>query len=237
MKLLCQASNVDGAVRLLEWFELGNSILLVLERSARYQDLYYYLFEHGRLSEKEAKPIFRQVFPLYETRVFLFYVIENETGIIMFFALPSQLVEIVKDIEEVGIIHHDIKPENILIKKEPNTDVPPSVLLVGFSSATKTQHCPFEKFHGVMDNIPPEWITNSQCRGIPLTVWTLGLMLCELVCGYFPFENRKEIVENDVSFNGVQVTDEFKELVLSCLHSSPDQRATFDDILSHSWLS
>ena len=146
-------------------------------------------------------------------------------------------MEIVKDIEEVGIIHHDIKPENILIKKEPNTDVPPSVLLVGFSSATKTQHCPFEKFHGVMDNIPPEWITNSQCRGIPLTVWTLGLMLCELVCGYFPFENRKEIVENDVSFNGVQVTDEFKELVLSCLHSSPDQRATFDDILSHSWLS
>ncbi|NWY34216.1 PIM1 kinase, partial [Pheucticus melanocephalus] len=74
-----------GVIQLLEWLELPNSFLLVLERPERCQGLSGVLAEWGLLPEEEARGLFRQV------------------------------LEAVQHCTSCGVLHRDIKPENILL--------------------------------------------------------------------------------------------------------------------------
>ncbi|XP_066064045.1 serine/threonine-protein kinase pim-1-like [Chamaea fasciata] len=79
------SSGCGGIIQLLEWVELPNSFLLVLERPERCQDLSGFLAERRFLPEEEARGLFRQV------------------------------LEAVRHCTSCGVLHRDIKPENILL--------------------------------------------------------------------------------------------------------------------------
>nr|XP_024656460.1 serine/threonine-protein kinase pim-1-like [Maylandia zebra] len=79
--------GISAPVSLLEWFDLGKELILVLERPVPAVDLQKYKAEYGRtLPEDKAKVILKQ------------------------------LVDAVKELEDKHIFHRDIKGENILIE-------------------------------------------------------------------------------------------------------------------------
>lgn len=54
-------------------------------------------------------------------------------------------------------------------------------------------------FHsGTTSYCPPEWVSKQQYLGGDATVWSLGLLLFQLVHGRLPFRIKEEITESQV---------------------------------------
>ena len=48
---------------------------------------------------------------------------------------------------------------------------------------------------------PPEWILRQQYRALPATVWSLGILLYDMLLGDVPFETDAQIVGGYLDFH------------------------------------
>ena len=146
--------------------------------------------------------------------------------------LFSQLLETVQQCHEKGVVHRDIKDENILL--DMNTF---KTKLIDFGSGTKLESKVYHEFQGTRVYSPPEWINYRVYTADALTVWSMGVLLYDLVCGDIPFENDQEIsMARLVWFPRLQLSDEVKDLISYCLSPDPAKRIALDSIQDHPWL-
>ena len=83
--MLHSVQEVPGAVKLLDYFERPDSFIIVMERPPQSKDLFDYITEKKLLDEELARDFFKQI------------------------------VETVLACHEAGVLHRDIKDENILV--------------------------------------------------------------------------------------------------------------------------
>merc|ERR1711872_657137 len=123
--------------------------------------------------------------------------------------LFMQLVDTVNECHEKGVVHRDIKDENILI--DINTF---KIKLIDFGSGASLKEGLYHKFKGTRVYSPPEWIN----------------------CGDIPFETDQEISEGRlVWFKQLNLSCQVKDLITSCLAVDPSKRITLCELLDHPW--
>jgi len=146
-----------------------------------------------------------------------------------------EIVEILQEVDDAGVSHRDIKDENILIGTDPVSGER-ILKIIDFGSGALVQDSPYTDFEGTRQYAPPEWIQHSSYSSMPATVWSLGVLLYDMVVGDIPFELDNQILENRIGFRGVNVSRECKDLIRMCLQFSPDNRPNLEQILQHRWL-
>jgi len=165
------------------------------------KDLFDFITEQGPLPENLAKDLF------------------------------MQLVDTVNECHEKGVVHRDIKDENILI--DINTF---KIKLIDFGSGASLKEGLYHKFKGTRVYSPPEWINCGAYTAEALTVWSLGILLYDMLCGDIPFETDQEISEGRlVWFKQLNLSSQVKDLITSCLAVDPSKRISLCEVLDHPW--
>lgn len=154
----------------------------------------------------------------------------------------QQLVRASLDLLQHGIFHGDLKSENILINPSTMQikviDFGSAQILSADngSSARRTDHhhsnsssttssssphkCNAQSmvgklvrtFRGTNLYKPPEFILHRCFYPRPSTVWTLGILLYDLVCGRFPFDKDADVLTHQ---------DKVPSYIIKILYENP----------------
>lgn len=201
----------EGVIRFEETFETASSIYLVMEYFAG-RDLYTTLEDRNYqpYSEQTAKEIFKQV------------------------------VSAVTHCHHRGIVHRDIKLENILM------DTYGRIKLIDFGLCdfvmdvgNSTRFCIDSV--GSPAYISPEVLAGKPYDGFKADVWSSGVVLYALLFGCFPFSpaQYKLMVNGEslvLQFPESKVLKCAKNLLSSMLALKPENRFSLEEVQNHDWM-
>ncbi|XP_067928590.1 phosphorylase b kinase gamma catalytic chain, liver/testis isoform-like [Watersipora subatra] len=159
--------------------------------------------------------------------------------------IMRQLLESIAFLHSKGIMHRDIKCENILLSDSCD------IRLSDFGFATVyDKNVIYKELLGTPGYLSPEMLKansyeNQPSYGLAIDMWACGVVLYTLIAGSPPFYNRKtiymlrDIMNGKYTFSGAEwedVSSECKELVERMLCVDPTKRITAHEALQQRFL-
>ena len=146
-------------------------------------------------------------------------------------------------LHKYGYVHRDIKPENILLDK--NLDVK----LCDFGWCVSVEKGERTTFCGTYEYMAPEMV-NDELYDMGIDIWSLGVLLYEMIHGYSPFRAHNnqaqdpksaqvEIflnIKNNKYTIDKQITEECTDLIAKLLTTDTKKRIRIGDIFNHPWV-
>ena len=150
------------------------------------------------------------------------------------FSIFIQVVNAVYFLHRNNLIHRDIKPENLLLFQNNIVKLCDFGWCVSLNSGQRGTFC------GTTEYMAPEMV-NQKVYSKEIDVWSLGVLLYEMIHGHSPFIpkkatfNEREVMENIKIHNlkfDKKISKECKELICHLLDENISQRYKIEDIFN-----
>ncbi|XP_055022537.1 serine/threonine-protein kinase pim-1-like [Boleophthalmus pectinirostris] len=192
--------------QVLDWYDLGPEVALVLEKPSPCMDLFDYLQDSlpAGVPVSETKIIFRH------------------------------LVDAAIEMEAKGVFHRDIKPENILI--ETGGEMPRARYIDFGWAINFTPGQTFDEQYGTPQYLAPEWYRDRRYTSASVTAWQLGVVLFMMLFNMHLNINEDTIASmREVPFPK-PLPEECRDLLRGCLALNPKKRLSLQEMRDHPWL-
>jgi 5'-AMP-activated protein kinase catalytic alpha subunit len=128
-----------------------------------------------------------------------------------------------------------LKPENLLLDHEKN------IKLVDFGlSNTYEKGETLKTACGSPCYAAPEMIAGERYYGSKVDIWSCGVILYAMICGYLPFEDPdtgklyRKILSGEFVLPK-HVSTSGRDMIKSVLNTDPETRVTSNEIRQHQW--
>jgi serine/threonine protein kinase len=142
-----------------------------------------------------------------------------------------------------GVVHFDIKLDNIMINPDTN-----EVTLIDFGLCdfiTEENQGKFTRRVGSEEYCATELLerTGAPFEGTKVDIFCLGVVLYAILSVTFPFDikRRKQAMVQGIPQPAIRfpfiVTEDCKDLIVKMLDPNPEKRITIKEIMEHPWIS
>lgn len=161
--------------------------------------------------------------------------------------IARQVCRSLREAHKLGVVHRDLKPANILLTNREDERDSVKVLDFGLvKDVTGTVEQDLTQAGLFMGS--PKYMSPEQITGAPITpatdVYSLGVMLFEMLTGKVPFDRGKSVMTLMAHVNdpvprldevrpGLVVSTALENIVMCCLEKAPEARfRSMDDLLA-----
>ncbi|XP_015183258.1 PREDICTED: maternal embryonic leucine zipper kinase-like isoform X2 [Polistes dominula] len=150
-----------------------------------------------------------------------------------------QIVSAVAYLHSLGYAHRDLKPENVLLDKNEN------LKLIDFGLCAKPKSGMQSHLYtscGSPTYAAPELILGKKYLGSEVDIWSMGVILYALLCGFLPFDDNsienlyKKILSGKYE-EPSWLSVGSKRLIRAMLQTDPKKRITIKELCNHSWIT
>ena len=144
-----------------------------------------------------------------------------------------QLINGLEYIHSENIVHRDLKPENLLLGKDNIL----KIIDFGLSNFCEAEDY-LETPCGSPCYASPEMVCGNKYNGHMIDIWSTGIIIFAMVCGYLPFEDP----DNDILFKKIlkckinfpdYLSNMTIDIMKKILVVDPLKRITLDEIKQH----
>ena len=151
------------------------------------------------------------------------------------YSLISQLINSIQSLHKYGIIHRDLKCDNVMLDSNKN------VKIIDFGLAgIKTHHDAINDVYGTLPYLSPE-IVKGEMYSNKVDVWALGIMMYQLIYSKYIFEgNTINEIANKILYMKIKVdrsidkesekAKKVNDLIIACLNREAKKRPDINSI-------